>query len=107
LMASLIFGYPEKMKEKMPDRCKDSILKWISWKPKQVGVWIYEVIMLIKSNEKYPWRWKNMKILIPLAEGFEEIEAITVIDILRRPDIEVVVAGLKDALVEGAHRVKV
>ncbi len=48
-----------------------------------------------------------MKILMPLAEGFEEIEAITVIDILRRADIEVVVAGLKDGLVEGAHRVKV
>ena len=30
LMASLIFGYPEKMEEKGPDRCKDIILKWIS-----------------------------------------------------------------------------
>jgi 4-methyl-5(b-hydroxyethyl)-thiazole monophosphate biosynthesis len=50
---------------------------------------------------------KNMKILMPLAEGFEEIEAITVIDILRRADIEVVVAGPKDGLVEGAHNVKV
>jgi protein deglycase len=48
-----------------------------------------------------------MKILMPLAEGFEEIEAITVIDILRRADIEVVIACLKDGLVEGAHRVKV
>ena len=48
-----------------------------------------------------------MKILMPLAEGFEEIEAITVIDILRRADIEVVVAGLKDGLIEGAHKVKV
>lgn len=48
-----------------------------------------------------------MKILMPLAEGFEEIEAITVIDILRRADIEVVVAGLKDGIVEGAHKVKV
>jgi protein deglycase len=49
----------------------------------------------------------NMKILIPLAEGFEEIEAIIVIDILRRADIEVVVAGLIDGLIEGAHKVKV
>jgi 4-methyl-5(b-hydroxyethyl)-thiazole monophosphate biosynthesis len=47
-----------------------------------------------------------MKILVPLAEGFEEIEAITVIDILRRADIDVVVAGLKDGLIEGAHKVK-
>ena len=48
-----------------------------------------------------------MKILMPLAEGFEEIEAITVVDILRRADIEVVVAGLKSGLVEGAHKIKV
>jgi 4-methyl-5(b-hydroxyethyl)-thiazole monophosphate biosynthesis len=47
-----------------------------------------------------------MKILMPLAEGFEEIEAITAIDILRRADIEVVVAGLKEGLVEGAHKIK-
>jgi 4-methyl-5(b-hydroxyethyl)-thiazole monophosphate biosynthesis len=50
---------------------------------------------------------ESMKILMPLTEGFEEIEAIAVIDILRRAEIEVVVAGLKDGLVEGAHKVKV
>jgi 4-methyl-5(b-hydroxyethyl)-thiazole monophosphate biosynthesis len=50
---------------------------------------------------------ESMKILMPLTEGFEEIEAIAVIDILRRAEIEVVVAGLKDGLVEGAHKIKV
>jgi 4-methyl-5(b-hydroxyethyl)-thiazole monophosphate biosynthesis len=50
---------------------------------------------------------ENMRILVPLAEGFEEIEAINVIDILRRADVEVVTAGLKDGLVEGAHKVRV
>lgn len=48
-----------------------------------------------------------MKILVPLADGFEEIEAICVIDILRRAEIEVVTAGLKDGLAEGSHKVKV
>ncbi|MFW5790118.1 MAG: DJ-1 family glyoxalase III [Bacillota bacterium] len=43
------------------------------------------------------------KIIVPLARGFEEIEAVTVIDILRRADIEVVVAGLTETDVMGAH----
>jgi len=48
-----------------------------------------------------------MRILVPLAEGFEEIEAVNVIDILRRADVEVVTAGLKEGLVEGSHKIKI
>lgn len=47
------------------------------------------------------------RVLVPLAEGFEEIEAISVIDILRRAEIEVLTAGLKEGLAEGSHKVKV
>lgn len=48
-----------------------------------------------------------MRILVPLANGFEEIEAINVIDILRRGEVDVVTAGLKEGLVEGSHKIKV
>lgn len=47
------------------------------------------------------------KIMVPLAEGFEEIEAITIIDVLRRASMEVVTATLDSEIVSGAHGIKV
>jgi 4-methyl-5(b-hydroxyethyl)-thiazole monophosphate biosynthesis len=47
----------------------------------------------------------TMRILMPLAEGFEEIEAVAVIDILRRAGIEVVTAGLKEGMATGSHKI--
>jgi len=48
------------------------------------------------------------KILTPLATGFEEIEAISVIDITRRANIETITASLDDSLlVNGAHNIKI
>ncbi len=48
------------------------------------------------------------KVLIPLAIGFEEIEAVTIIDILRRAEVEVVVASLNsDTLVKGANNISI
>jgi 4-methyl-5(b-hydroxyethyl)-thiazole monophosphate biosynthesis len=47
-----------------------------------------------------------MRCLLILAPGFEEIEAITAIDILRRSGVEVVLAGLHGSIVEGSHKIK-
>lgn len=44
-----------------------------------------------------------VRVLVPLAEGFEEIEAVTIIDVLRRADLDVVVAGLEPGPVTGSH----
>ena len=47
------------------------------------------------------------KVLVPLADGFEEIEAVTVVDVLRRGGVEVVTASIHDRLeVQGAHGMK-
>ena len=46
------------------------------------------------------------KVLVPLAPGFEEIEAITVIDILRRAGLEVVVAGTQPGPIEASRQTR-
>lgn len=46
-------------------------------------------------------------VLIPLAPGFEDLEATTLVDLLRRADIEVITAGLHPGLVQGARGMRV
>jgi 4-methyl-5(b-hydroxyethyl)-thiazole monophosphate biosynthesis len=41
-----------------------------------------------------------------LAQGFEEIEALTIVDILRRAGVEVVTAGLDDKPVEASRKTR-
>lgn len=45
------------------------------------------------------------KALVPLAQGCEEVEAVTIIDLLRRANIEVVTAGLTPEPVIGSRGV--
>jgi protein deglycase len=45
--------------------------------------------------------------IVPLAEGFEEIEAVTIIDVLRRGMVNVVTASIGTSLtVKGAHNIE-
>lgn len=47
------------------------------------------------------------QVLVPLAEGFEEIEAVAIVDILRRAEIDVISAGLADGPVTGSRGIVV
>jgi 4-methyl-5(b-hydroxyethyl)-thiazole monophosphate biosynthesis len=47
------------------------------------------------------------RVLVPLAPGFEEIEAVTVVDLLRRAGIEVHTASLEGPQVTGSHGITV
>ncbi len=42
-------------------------------------------------------------VLVPLAAGFEDLEAVTITDLLRRAQIEVITAGLADGPVRGSR----
>lgn len=50
---------------------------------------------------------KPKRVLVPLAEGFEEIEAVAIVDVLRRAGLEVTTAGLRPGPVTGAHGISV
>ena len=65
--------------------------------------------MLVFFNASNNGRIQEMakSILMPLAPGFEEIEALAVVDILRRASVEVTVAGTIDGPIEGKFGIKV
>lgn len=48
-----------------------------------------------------------MRILIPLTEGFEEMEAVVPADLLIRGGVEALFVGLKAATVKGSHGISI
>ena len=49
----------------------------------------------------------NKRVIVPLAEGFEEIEALSIVDILRRANVEVSLAALESLHVKSTHGIVV
>ncbi len=46
------------------------------------------------------------RVLVPIADGVEEIEAITIIDVLRRAGVEVICAGLTGKSITASRKVR-
>jgi len=47
------------------------------------------------------------RVIVPVADGFEEIEAVTIVDILRRAGVEVVTASVAKERVAGSHGITI
>ncbi len=47
------------------------------------------------------------RVLVPIASGFEEIEAVAIIDVLRRGGLDVIVAGVGERSVTGANKLTI
>jgi 4-methyl-5(b-hydroxyethyl)-thiazole monophosphate biosynthesis len=47
------------------------------------------------------------KVIIPIANGFEEIEAISIIDVLRRGGIDAITVGIDSDTIEGANKISI
>ena len=62
----------------------------------------FHVILLVSED------FMTKKVIVLLAEGFEEVEAVTPIDYLRRAEIEITIAAVGETTaVKGAHGLKV
>jgi len=48
-----------------------------------------------------------MNVVVLLAPGFEELEAVTIVDVLRRAGISTLLAGIAPSPIEGGHKIKV
>ncbi len=60
-----------------------------------------------RSALRYDRGMTENGIVVPLLEGFEETEAVTIIDVLRRAELPVVVAGERRGVVKGNHAIGV
>jgi 4-methyl-5(b-hydroxyethyl)-thiazole monophosphate biosynthesis len=68
-------------------------------------LWIDLILGLISAFSKEAAM--SRRVLLPISTGFEEIEAVTIIDILRRAGAEVTVAALDGAEVTGRSAITV
>ena len=62
----------------------------------------------ILNHERSIWRFESMnRVAVLLAPGFEESEALTIADVLRRADIEAELVGVAAQDVTGSHAITV
>ncbi|MFT7053466.1 MAG: 4-methyl-5(b-hydroxyethyl)-thiazole monophosphate biosynthesis [Psychromonas sp.] len=76
-------------------------------KPHGFGITILFRLLLTIDNIGFPFLFYNgvtmKKVAVILADGFEEVEAITSVDFLRRAGIEVILTSIAELKVTGSH----
>lgn len=55
----------------------------------------------------YTWGDRMKRVAVLFAEGFEEVEALTIVDVMRRANIECLMIGLHDVEVTSSHEVTI
>lgn len=48
-----------------------------------------------------------MKLILPIANGFEDIELAAVVDILRRSNIQIDIVGINSSIIESRSKIKI
>ena len=66
-------------------------------------------LLLLHRPSPSRWRMSHARVLVPIANGTEEIEAVTIIDTLRRAEIEVLVASVHEEqlLIDGSRHIRI
>jgi len=70
-------------------------------------IYFLKILKEFKCKTRIIIKVDCMKVMVPLANGFEEIEALTVVDVLRRAGIQAETIGIVGSVIEGSHGVRV
>ena len=69
-------------------------------------IWESTIFRVYRKTMRH-WRRNMSKVVIIMADGYEELEAVSIIDILRRAHIDISIAGLSEKPVVSARGIQI